>query len=149
MDAYVLPGMRVLDLGTGTGILALSAAKLGAGHVTAVDTDENAITAARRNIQHNGAQDCIDLRLGSLADVEGTYDLILANILAPIIISMVESGLAARLHPGGLLVVSGILIEQMEDVQAALDSHGLVVSGSQQKDDWVALSARLKTSTLV
>ncbi|MDF1514975.1 MAG: 50S ribosomal protein L11 methyltransferase, partial [Anaerolineae bacterium] len=144
VDAYVKPGMRVLDLGTGTGILALCAAKLGADRVTAVDTDADAVTAALRNIQHNNAHDCIDVLLGSLSDVKDTYDLVLANILAPTIISLVESDLAARVRPDGLVVVSGILIEQIDDVKAVMDSHGLVVTGSQQKEDWAAIFARLK-----
>jgi ribosomal protein L11 methyltransferase len=136
------PGVEVLDIGTGTGILALVAAKLGAERVLAVDTDADAVTAARRNIRHNSAQDVIQLRKDSLAGVEETYDIILANILAPIIISMVEEGLVKRLRVEGLFVASGILVEQVAEVTSAMHRCGLKVIETRQKDDWAALIAK-------
>jgi ribosomal protein L11 methyltransferase len=142
LDDLLHPGMHVLDIGTGTGILALVAAKLGADHVLALDTDDDAVTAALRNIRHNNAQTAIRLKRGSLAGVEGEYDMILANILAPVIISMVEAGLAKRLRPEGLLVVSGILAEQVDEVKTAMHRHGLRVVESRQKEDWAALVAK-------
>lgn len=142
VDDFIHAGMHVLDIGTGTGILALAAVKLGAEQVLAVDTDEDAITAADRNIQQNNAQAAICLRFGSLAGVEGTFDMVLANILAPVIIAMVESGMAARLRPEGLLIASGILVEQVDDVKAAMHRHGLTVIESRQREDWAALIAK-------
>ncbi len=142
VDDFVHSGMHVLDIGTGTGILAMVAAKLGADQVLAVDTDEDAVTAARRNFQQNNVQAAVHLRLGSLAGVEGTYDMILVNILAPIIISMVESGLATRLLPEGFLIVSGILTEQVDDVKAAMHRNGFKVIESRQRGVWVVLVAK-------
>jgi len=142
VDDFIHPSMHVLDIGTGTGILALVAAKLGADQVLAVDTDEDAVTAASRNIQQNNVEAAVHLRLGSLAGVEGTYDMALVNILAPIIISMVESGLATRLLPEGLLIASGILTEQVDDVKAAMHCNGFKVIESRQRGVWVVLVAK-------
>ena len=136
------PGMQVLDIGTGTGILALVAAKLGAERVLAVDTDTDAVTAARRNIRHNDAQEIIQLRQDSLAGIEETYDIILANILAPIIISLVEDDLVGRLRYEGIFVASGILIEQVDDVTSTMQRCGLKLVETRQKDDWAVLIAR-------
>ena len=135
------PGDRVLDLGTGTGILALVAAKLGAASVLAVDTDENAVTAARQNVRANGAEGAIALRHGSLGDVQGRYDLILANILAPVIETMAQEGLAARLQPEGTLIASGILNEQVEDVCEVLVANGLRMTARRTSHAWAALIA--------
>ena len=140
-EALVRPSTDVLDLGTGTGILAMTAAKLGAGHILAVDNDEDAVMAARLNADANKLSDRIDLVHGSLEDVTADYDLVLANILAPIIITMAESGLAERVRHGGILVVSGILEEQADSVAAALEATGLQVTERRQQEEWIALVA--------
>jgi ribosomal protein L11 methyltransferase len=142
VEDFVQPGARVLDLGTGTGILALVAVRLGAGSVLAVDTDENAITAARQNFRANDALNAIELRHGSLANIEDRYDLILANILAPVIESMAEEGLAARLQSGGVLVASGILDDQVDAVTEVLMSNGLHVTECRTSQEWAALIAQ-------
>jgi ribosomal protein L11 methyltransferase len=157
----------ILDLGTGTGILAIAAAKLaaaqraatltaatltdatltdaaltGTGPILALDIDPHAVTAARRNARANGVADQIEIRRGSLADAHGTYDLVLANILTPVIITMAGEGLADRLNPGGILVASGILVEQAGEVAAALQEAGLVITEERAEEAWVALVAR-------
>ena len=142
LEDYIRPGMRVLDLGTGTGILALIAAKLGAAEVLAVDTDVNAVTATRRNARVNDVVHLIRLVHGSLADVGGTYHLVVANILAPVIISMAQEGLATRIRADGLLMVSGILADQIAEVQAALTQAGLRVVAQSQQGEWVVLIAK-------
>ena len=142
IEDLLRPGATVLDLGTGTGILAMAAARLGAGRVLAVDNDENAIIAARANIAANGLADAIDLALGSLSDVNTGSDLVVANILAPVIIAMASSGLAQRVNPGGVLVVSGILEEQTDAVTEALQDGGLHVTERRIQEEWAALVAR-------
>jgi ribosomal protein L11 methyltransferase len=141
IEELVQPGMDVLDLGTGTGILAMLSAHLGADRVLAVDTDENAVIAARRNVRSNHLDRKIEFVHGSLADVRGRYDLVLANILTPVIIDMATAGLADRLKAGGVTVASGILEEQAQSVVTALDQAGLRVTDQDQLGDWVAIRA--------
>lgn len=142
LEEQLEPGMRVLDLGTGTGILAFLAARMGAADVLAVDNDVSAVTAARRNARANDLVQGVRIIHGSLEDVGGVHDLVLANILAPVIIAMAESGLAARLRVGGKLVASGILVEQAPEVSKALEQHGLCIEEQRTRGDWVALLAR-------
>ncbi len=142
LEDLVQPGMRVLDLGTGTGILALIAARLGAADVLAVDNDVNAVAVARRNARANDAAHQIRVVHGSLAEVGEPYDLVVANILAHVIIDMAALGLDTRIRRGGTLVVSGILGEQADAVATALAAHGLSLVERRQREDWVALIAR-------
>ena len=142
VEDLLRPEMRALDLGTGTGILALVAAKLGAAEVVAVDNDVDAVTVTRRNARANDVAHLIRPVHGSLPDISGTYDLVLANILAPVIVKMVESGLAARVRLGGAFVASGILVEQADEVAAALERAGLRVTERRERGDWVALIAK-------
>jgi ribosomal protein L11 methyltransferase len=142
LEDLVRPGMRVLDLGTGTGILALVAAKLGAEDILAVDNDVNAVAVARRNARVNAVAHQIRVLHGSLAEVGEPYDLVVANILAHIIIAMAAAGLAARMRRGGTLVVSGILEEQADEVAAALIAQGLSVVERRQRENWMALIAQ-------
>jgi ribosomal protein L11 methyltransferase len=142
LQEYLRPGMRVLDLGTGTGILALAAAKLGAARVDALDIDATAVTVARRNALANGVAGTVRVREGSLADVSATYDLILVNILTRVIIAMDRAGLAERLAPGARVVVSGVLAEQATEVVEALEEEGLAFEELFQRDDWTALAFR-------
>lgn len=142
IEQFVQTGSSVLDMGTGTGILALVAARLGAAPILAVDNDENAVIAARRNAEANGLISQIEMRYGSLADVEASYDVIVANILAPIITAMAGAGLARRLHADGVLIASGILREQAEGVTEALERSGLQVTEIRPMDEWVAIVAR-------
>jgi ribosomal protein L11 methyltransferase len=142
LEDLVQPGMRVLDLGTGTGILALVAAKLGAVDILAVDNDVNAVAVARRNARANAAAHQIRALHGSLSEVGEPYDLVVANILAHVIVAMAASGLDTRIRRGGVLVVSGILEEQADEVATALTAQGLSVVERRQRDSWVALVAR-------
>ncbi len=141
VEALARPDSTLLDLGTGTGILAMVAARLGARHILAVDIDQNAVVAARRNVLANGLEERITVRAGSLSDVDGAYDLVMANILAPVIIEMAAAGLAERVRPGGIVVASGILGEQVDDVVVALEAHGLRVTERHLQGEWAALYA--------
>lgn len=142
LEEWVRPGMRVLDLGTGTGILSLVAARLDAAEILAVDNDINAVAVARRNAQVNAVAHKIRLLHGSLAEVGETYDLVAANILAHTIVDMAQAGLATRLRRDGVLVASGILEEQAAAVEAVLLEKGLQVIERRQREEWMALIAR-------
>ena len=137
----------VIDLGCGSGILAVAALKLGAARALGIDIDADAIRSAQKNAAANQVAERLEFGLGSLAELQQgdfpirTAPLVLANILAPILIRLLDEGLAETLTPDGLLVLSGILTEQADEVQAALEKHGLRLVEQRQIEDWVAISA--------
>lgn len=139
-----------IDLGTGSGILAIAALLLGAPHALGVDIDEETLPAAQENARRNGVDSQLELGLGSLAEIRsGAFSLqraplVLANILAPVLVRLLDEGLADLLTRGGELVLSGILAEQSLDVEQALQKHGLLLIEKRQSGDWLALRARLK-----
>lgn len=150
IERHLAPGAPMLDLGTGSGILAIAAARLGSGPVLALDVDPEAVRVAGENVIANGVAGQVRVVAGSLAEVlAGQYGpewrgapLVVANILARMIITLLEVGLAQIVAPGGLLVVSGILDTQAFEVTAALKIAGLTIVAQEQIDDWVALIAR-------
>ncbi len=142
LEDAVEPGMSVLDMGTGSGILAIAAAHLGAGHVQALDSDAVAVRVASENALVNGFRGVIDVRQGSLAEVSGAYHVIVINILARVIRDMLSGGLASHLYPGGQIVAAGILESQADDVRKAFRAEGLQVLGELQEKDWVMLRAQ-------
>ncbi|MHB1133873.1 MAG: 50S ribosomal protein L11 methyltransferase [Chloroflexota bacterium] len=143
IEDYPVLAKRVLDLGTGSGILAIAAARLGATRVDAVDTDPVAVSAATENVAINNLAGTIMVRRGSLPFPSGypPYDLVLANIIARVIAELAPL-LAASLAAGGTLIASGILAERSEEVLAALRAAGLTVLERRQSGDWLALVAR-------
>ncbi len=145
LEDYLPAGARVLDLGCGSGILAIAAAKLGAPGVLALDIDPVAVRATQENAVHNGVANRVAVEPGSLESVLGSarrFDLVLVNILAKIIIAFCEQGLGATVRPGGVLVGAGVIEEQAGEVRAALGQAGLPVVETRQIEDWVALICR-------
>lgn len=138
----------MIDLGCGSGILSIAALKLGARHALGVDIDPEALTATAENADLNGVSDGLEIGLGSVAEIcAGAFSicqasLVVANILAPVIINLLEGELAELLAPSGMLVLSGILAEQSGEVEAAISKHGLVLVDKRQEGDWVALAAQ-------
>jgi ribosomal protein L11 methyltransferase len=149
LERHLQPGQAVLDLGTGSGILAIAAARLGAGPILAVDIDEEAVRVARDNTAANGVAAAVHVARGSLSEVlAGEFGgqwqqapLVVANILARVIVTLLDDGLARVVAPGGLLIVSGILDTQAYQVIAALKAHGLAPVAQEHKEDWVAILA--------
>jgi len=137
--------MDVIDIGCGTGVLSIAALKLGARRALGLDIDADAVRAARENVRANRVDDRFELELGSLDEaLAGNYSvqtaaLVLANILAPVCIHLLDEGLARLLAPGGRLVLSGILEAQAADVEAAAVKNGLRLAETLQNADWVAL----------
>ena len=132
-------GGRALDIGTGSGILAIALAKLGAADVTAVDLDPVAVSAARQNVARNGLKEQIAVLQGDLAqDVEGPYAFVSANILADVVIRLAEP-LKPLLKEGAHIVVSGIIKERRQDVIDAYLQAGYRSLRSAEEGEWVAL----------
>lgn len=133
-------GGRFLDVGTGTGILAIAAALLApSSHVVAIDIDPQAVEAARQNSAANGAQ--IEVMQTDLRHMAGeVFDFVAANLTANAIIDLMGE-LAARLAPSGLMVLSGIVAEQAEGVERAVRESGLRLIEREELNEWVALIA--------
>ena len=140
-------GMQVIDVGCGSGILSVAALKLGSSGALGVDVDPDAIQAAQKNARINDVGDRLELGAGSLSQIlAGNFSirrapLVLANILAPVIIRLLDEGLAGLLTPDGDLLLSGILEEQAGDVENAARKVGLVIRERLKIEDWVALRA--------
>lgn len=148
----------VLDLGTGSGVLAIAAAKLGARSVLALDADHAAVLVARENVQMNGVEHLIAVRHGTLPGGDavpvhfladgsldlldsGRFDLILVNILAHVIIGLAPA-IAARLAPDGTVIAAGLIDTQEISVTESFEAVGLRVVERSQEKDWVSLVAR-------
>ncbi len=129
-------GFTVLDVGCGSGILAVAAACFGAGRVIAIDISPAAVPTTRLNAELNGVADRVDVSTAGLADVEGSFDIVLANILAPALIELADE--LRRASHGGVLVISGLLAERFEHVVAALGP--MTVVARQDDDGWTALT---------
>ena len=133
------PAGRVLDIGTGTGILAMAAVALGAPRVAAIDLDPEAITAARQNAEANGVSDRIDVSAGGPETLPRTaaYDLVLANILTHTHLALVRE-YRRRVAPFGALVLGGMLVGEDEQVTRVLVPHGFTPRESLERDGWAA-----------
>jgi len=136
----------VLDLGTGSGILAMAAAQLGAGPILAVDIDPQAVEVARENLAINNLTERVECRSTPLEALAGTYDIILANILAEELVRLAPQ-LAVRLTEGGMLILSGILAEKEPLVRNGFSAWPLEYCETRRQGEWVALLYR-KTSAL-
>jgi ribosomal protein L11 methyltransferase len=142
MEQHVKPGDRVLDIGTGSGILAIAAVKLGAREALGVDNDPVAVRVAIENTRENGVSDAAVIEPGSLAEVAALglrWDVVMVNILAKVIVAFCGAGLGDVVEPGGVLIAAGVIEEQAAEVEAALASAGLPVIARRQITDWVAL----------
>ncbi|MDO4799757.1 MAG: 50S ribosomal protein L11 methyltransferase [Bacillota bacterium] len=142
LKAELKAGDRVLDIGTGSGILAIAAAKLGASSVTAIDIDKRAVETAAENIARNQVTSRIDLRLGDLTEgIDGTFDRIVANIVADAIVVLAPH-VAPLLAHGGVFIASGILDTKADAVSAALTEAGFGALAIHRMHEWVCIVAR-------
>jgi ribosomal protein L11 methyltransferase len=139
-DRGALDGARVLDVGCGSGILAIAAVRLGAQSALGVDTDPIATEATTANARRNRLVRRIHARDGTLPSGEPPFDVVLANLIAGVLVPLAPA-LHDELRPGGTLVASGIFIDREGDVRAAFEAAGLVVAGRLMEGDWVALDA--------
>ena len=139
LETLVKGGMTVFDVGTGSGILSIAAARLGAAKITAVDYDRTALKVAKENIEQNHVAAVITLGQSDiLKQVEGKADLVIANIIADIIIRLFDE-LEAHLNPGGSLLASGIIADRIGDVTEAALAHGFTIDKVVETGGWAAM----------
>ena len=140
IHSHLRPGDTFLDVGTGSGILMIAAAKLGAVNVCGVDNDEVAVSVAEKNLLANDVQD-YRLMTGNLVErVSGTFHVVAANILAEVILELLPD-VAAVLEPNGIFICSGIIEEKKESVLSGLEKDGLTMIEILEKEGWVAIAA--------
>ena len=141
VESQLKPGARVLDMGTGSGILSIAAIKLGAGRVTGVDIDAQAIENARGNLALNGVSERVELISGSLDQVDGVFDLIVANMISSLLKPLLP-GFKDRLVQTGCLVLGGILEREQDDFIEAIHQVDLSVESVHLDGEWVGVIAK-------
>ncbi|MDD4849227.1 MAG: 50S ribosomal protein L11 methyltransferase [Gemmiger sp.] len=142
LDELVAGGERVLDIGTGSGILAIAALKLGAAEAEGVDIDPMCVRTAGENAARNGVTDRFRVLVGDLSDkASGQYDLITANIVAAAILSLAP-GVPALMKPGARFIASGIIDTRKDEVLAGLRAAGLEPVEIKEKRGWVCVICR-------
>ena len=141
LEEVITPGVRVLDVGTGSGTLAIAAALLGAGQVDALDIDPAAVQSARANADRNGVGGIVRVALGSLGPdgpVQGEYDLVVANISAPVLVELAPA-LVRAVAPGGTLLSVGMIEDTEASGHEAFTAEHLTLVRRTQSKEWVAL----------
>ncbi len=142
LERIIKGGESVIDVGTGSGILSIAAAKFGAKEVQALDVDETAVESARLNASFNNTEHIIEVNQNNLLEQREEYaDIIVANILADIILRMIEKSYHL-LRTGGYFITSGIISSKKEVVKAALMEHGFIIKETIEMEDWVAFVAQ-------
>ncbi|WP_146551273.1 50S ribosomal protein L11 methyltransferase [Rummeliibacillus sp. SL167] len=142
LEKYMAEDSTVIDVGTGSGVLAIGAAMLGAKHVHALDLDEVAVRSAKLNVKLNKVQDHVEVVQGNLLDtVKEPAEIVVANILAEIIMTFIDD--AHRVvQPNGYFIASGIIETKKEEVKTALEKAGFVIEEVMMMEDWVTIISR-------
>ncbi len=139
LEKYVKKDMKMLDVGSGTGVLAIAAVKLGAASAVAVDNDEWCFGNAKENCEVNSAAANIDVRLGEIKDIkENNFDLITANIQKNILLS-ISSEIKEKAKPGGIIILSGLLFSDEEDIMKKYTSLGFQFEEKKSMDEWISM----------
>ena len=144
VEKYVKPGSRVIDIGTGSGILAIAAAHMGAASVLATDLDAVAVRVAAENAENNGFGPVITTRCGDLLDVvDERGDVVIANIIADVIV-MLAAPVRKRIEDRGIFICSGIAADRRQEVLDALNAADYEVLEELSRGEWVAIASRAR-----
>jgi ribosomal protein L11 methyltransferase len=139
LEKYVTKGMKVLDVGSGTGILAIAAVKLGALTVVAVDFDEICLENCKENCELNGVSNSVEIITGEIDDVkENNFDLILANIQKNVLLEIADK-IKSKLKSGGMIILSGLLESDKIEIEKKYHSLGFVTLQIEKMDEWIAV----------
>lgn len=139
LEKYMTRGHSVLDVGTGSGVLAIAAAKLGAREVVALDVDSVAVQVATENIQTNNVGNTVQVIYGSPIDIElGKYDVIVTNIIAEVIVELFPC-LCRHLEKGGIFIGAGIIPERLGKVMKVLEKQGMILKETYTDGQWISL----------
>ncbi|MBR5960670.1 MAG: 50S ribosomal protein L11 methyltransferase [Clostridia bacterium] len=142
LEENIRGGEEIIDVGTGSGILAIGAALLGAGHVLAVDIDPDAVKVAAENVANNHVQDVVTVQQGNLLEkVDAVCDICVANIISDVIISF-AAPLMSHIRPSGLFICSGIVSQRGDEVAQALLSAGYEILQKYTRGEWTAFLSR-------
>ena len=142
VEKYVRPGMKVIEIGTGSGILAIAAAQMGAARVLATDLDPVAVRVAAENARANGCGGAVETRCGDLLEVvDECGDVVIANIIADAILQL-AAPVRARIADGGMFIASGIAVDRRDEVEAALTGAEYEILDAPVKGEWAAFAAR-------
>lgn len=145
LEQTITGGEAIIDVGTGSGILAIGAALLGAGNILAIDIDPNAVKAATENITHNHVENQVTVQQGNLLDhISAVCDICVANIISDVIISF-AAPLKDHIRPRGLFICSGIVSSRADEVQQALHTAEYEILQKKTKGEWVAFLCRRNT----
>ncbi|HIE03288.1 MAG TPA: 50S ribosomal protein L11 methyltransferase [Candidatus Latescibacteria bacterium] len=143
LEELISPGIRVLDLGTGTGILAIAAAKLEAREVVALDTDPEAVRSAGENVARNGVGSRVKVVLGSLGDeLRGPFQLVLANLYLDLLLGVLPP-LKELMSPGARAIFSGLLSDDLPAFFGALEGAGYRSLRDEVRDGWAVVVANV------
>ena len=144
LEKYITTGNTVLDVGTGTGILAIAAAKMGANHVIGIDIDEWSLDNGIENTRKNGVENDIEIRIGSLEVVtESNFDIILANIIRNTILELLDV-MIKKLSIHGKIILSGLLVADQPIIEEALNERNFKIISVLKENDWIAIAAERK-----
>ena len=143
INKYIENKNKLYDIGCGSGILGIVAAKLGAKEVVCIDIDPNAVKVAKENVEANKVDAVVQVFQGNLADtLKGSADIIVANILAEVIIALSED-IVKFLKPDGYFISSGIIVSKVKDVVTALEKQHLNIIEIEEKGDWAVIVSKI------
>ena len=139
LNKYIAPGMKILDVGTGTGVLAIAALKFGADYALGIDIDEWTLPNFKENAKLNSVEDKSDVRLCELNEVgDKDFDLVAANIQKNVLIEICD-GIYQHLNEGGKIVLSGLLLEDQEDIRQKYTGRGFRFIEVLPMDEWIGM----------